>query len=162
MGRRRKKPKYQISTRSAIILSGSIVAVVFGILLFIVIRSSFPTRNRDWNAFRDARTAPLARTPDEAWKMLRGKWGRTDHVGNVVSKLEYEFTDDRRVIFRSSLSGGVLPKPQTNEIVNKVLAVELDEDDILLTIEGGEGEMMLWFDSPIVLVVEGEEFRRLN
>jgi hypothetical protein len=163
MGRRRKKPKYQISTRSAIILSGSIVAVVFAIILFVVIRSSFPSRNRGWDdprGFRDIRPAPLARTTDEAWKMLKGNWGRTDRVGNAVTTIEYEFTEDRRVVFRSSLSGGVLPQPQKNQIVNRIVGLELDDGDILLSIEGGQGEMTLWFESPTVLVVEGEEFQR--
>ncbi len=160
MGRRRKKPKYQISTRSAIILSGSIVAVVFAIILFVVIRSSFPSRHRGWDDFRDARPAPLARTTDEAWKLLKGKWGRTERLGNAVTSIEYEFTEDRRMIFRSSLAGGVLPKPQTNEIVRKVVALELDEGEILLTVDGGEGEMLLWFDTPKILFVDGEELRR--
>lgn len=160
MGRRRKKQ--QISTQTAIILAGSAVAVVSVIGIIIMIRSSFPARHRGWDDFRDVRPVALARTPDEAWKLLKGKWGRTNRAGNAVTKIEYEFTDDRRVIFRSSLTGGVLPKPQTNEIVNRVVAVELDDDDILLTIEGGQGEMWLWFESPTVLVVEGEDFRRLN
>ncbi len=163
MGRRRKKPKYQISTRSAIILSGSIVAVVFVILLFIVIRSSFPSRNRVWDdprGFRDIRPAPLVRSTDEAWKMLKGKWGRTDRIGNDVATIEYEFTDDRRVIFRSSLAGGVLQQPQTSEITRKVVALELDEGDILMSLDGGHGEMLLWFESPTELIVDGEDFRR--
>lgn len=155
MGRPRKKPKKPpISTRTAIVLAGS--AVAFAVLLGMI----WMLRGPGFPRGRDFRPPPVVRTADEAWKLLQGKWGQTIRAGNGVSKVEYEFTADRRMIFRSSLSGGVLPQPQTNEIVSKIVAIDLDDDDILLTVEGGQGEMLLWFDSPTVLVVEGEEFRR--
>lgn len=162
MGRKRKKPGIKVSTQTAVLLAGSAVCVVLLIGVVILVRSSIQFRNRDFQALRDARPAPLARTPEEAWKLLRGKWGRTERSGNSISKVEYEFTDDRRVIFRSKITGGVLPMPQTSQVVNKVIGVELDKDNVLLKVEGGPGEMLLLFESPTVLVMEGEDFRRLD
>jgi hypothetical protein len=161
MGRRRKKKEVPLKT--ALLLSGGAVVVVVIILVVIMARSGgggwgpagWPRRHHQPMAVKSA---------DDAWKRLEGKWSVTEKFGRDVSKVEYEFTADRRLIFRSSLSGGRLQGPMNHTSTQKIVGIEVENNEILLTLtdENGQddGIMTVWFESEKVLSVEGEEFKR--
>ena len=131
MGRRRKKPP--ISTRTAVILAGSAVAVVFLIGLAIVVRSSRPLARY--------LPPPPPQNADEAWRSLLGTWSHTVKSPNSKAVSTYRFTADRKFIRSSSVSGGALPMPVTSKTVMPVLGVKVFDDEIHLTLGPGTNEL---------------------
>ncbi len=131
MGRRRKKQ--QISTRMAVILAGSAVAVLLLIGFIIVVRSGMPMARR--------LPPPPPRNADEAWQSLVGTWTHTVKSPNSKAVSTYRFTADRKFVRSSSVSGGVLPMPMTNETTMPVLGVEVFDDEIHLTLGPGTNQL---------------------
>lgn len=161
MGRRNKKKEIPLQT--ALLLSGGAVFVAVLVLVVIMARSG----GGRWGPAGGPRRhhQPMAvKSADDAWKRLEGKWSYTEKFGRDVSKAQYEFTADRRLIFRSSVSGGVLPGPMNHAFTQKIVGIEIEDNEILLSLtdENGQdaGVMTVWFESPTVLSVEGEEFKR--
>lgn len=77
---------------------------------------------------------PSALTPDDAWQRLVGKWSYSFKSANSLSVMRLHFTPDRKLIRSSSLTGGVLPMPMTNETTTDVTNVAIRRDAILLTL----------------------------
>lgn len=71
---------------------------------------------------------------DEAWRLLVGSWKCSVGTGNSKSVSTFQFTPDRKMIRMSSLGGGVLPFPITNERTTDVTAVSVEGDRILLAL----------------------------
>lgn len=112
-----------------------------------------------------ANRPPSFQTADEAWRALEGTWSSELVTINSAARSYWQFTADRQMIFRSSLQGGVLPAPMTNEIVRRVNEVRLEGDAIGLMIDGPGGQpvgpMMVRFVAKNKIVVEdGEPYTR--
>ena len=108
---------------------------------------------------------PPPQTSEEAWQRLVGTWSFTVASGNSRSVTRYRFTSDRKMIFSSSLTGGLLPGPLTSEIPSDVTAVALQGDEILLTIGDShrgrpQSAMTLRFAADNQIVVEDQVFTR--
>jgi hypothetical protein len=97
-------------------------------------------------------------TPDEAWQRLVGTWVYRLAGGNSVSVSRYRFTPDRRIIFSTELTGGIMPGQMTNELTIDVTAVAVEEESIYLTVGrdpfGGDAVMTVRFKAVGRLVVE--------
>lgn len=71
---------------------------------------------------------------DEVWQRLQGTWIYCFQAANSQSVMKLQFTPDRRMVRSSSLSGGVLPLPMTNQTVTPVTSVAANADAIRLTL----------------------------
>ncbi len=74
------------------------------------------------------------RTPEEAWQRLVGKWIYSFQATNSASVMRLTFLPDRKLIRSSSVSGGVLPMPMTNETTSDVASVAVKKDAVLVTL----------------------------
>jgi hypothetical protein len=80
---------------------------------------------------------PPVLTPDDAWQRLVGTWSYTVAATNSVTVMRLRFTPDRKLVRSSSLTGGVLPMPMTNETTTDVINVAIKENAILVTLGAG-------------------------
>jgi hypothetical protein len=77
---------------------------------------------------------PTPRTPEEAWQRLVGKWVYSFQATNSTSVMRLTFLPDRKLIRSSSVSGGVMPMPMTNETTSEVASVAMKKDAVLVTL----------------------------
>jgi hypothetical protein len=87
------------------------------------------------------------RSADEAWQLLVGTWSYIVATGNSRSVSSVGFTPDRKMIRKSSLTGGVMPVPITNERTSVVSGVAVKDGAILLTM----GRNALGFDGVMTI-----------
>lgn len=147
---RRRRRKDQISTRTAVILAGSAVAGVLLIGFIFIVTSGKPMARR--------LPPPPPRNADEAWQSLVGTWTHTVQSPNTKAVSTYRFTADRKFVRSSTVTGGVLPMPMTNETTMPVQMVEVFDDEIHLTLGPGQTVAFL-FTGPntIALLTDDDE-----
>lgn len=147
MGRRRKKE--QLSTRTAVILASSAVAGVLLIGIIFIATSGRPMTRR--------LPPPPPRNADEAWKSLVGTWSYTVQSPNSKSVFSCRFTADRKFVRSSSVTGGVLPMPVTNETTVPVQKVEVFDDEIHLTLGPGETVAIVFNGPKTIALLTGDD-----